>query len=138
MPRADEDSGNSANMPRAGEDSGSNDANLGEIDCACSSDLGLGGRHVEQRIKQLGLRHAVKVSHGELLLMGGWFQRELLHRTIPAIEWPATWAGAAASCARPPSDTLFRVNLTGHFVRKHSHVCALAPAFRAGVGDDVH
>ena len=32
--------------------------------------LGLGGRHVEQRIKQLGLRHAVKVSHGELLLIG--------------------------------------------------------------------
>ena len=42
--------------------------------------LGIGKRNFERRVVGAGYRYSVKVSHGDFLLMGGWFQRELVHR----------------------------------------------------------
>ena len=47
---------------------------------ALASALGLGRKRFERRIIAAGYRYSVKVSNGDLLLMGGWFQREFLHR----------------------------------------------------------
>ena len=42
--------------------------------------LGVAKRNQARRIDEAGYRYSVKVSHGDLLLMGGWFQREFVHR----------------------------------------------------------
>ena len=42
--------------------------------------LGVPRKNQARRIDEAGYRYSVKVSHGDLLLMGGWFQREFVHR----------------------------------------------------------
>ena len=45
-----------------------------------ASALGFGRKRQDSRINESGYMYSVKVSNGDLLLMGGWFQREFLHR----------------------------------------------------------
>ena len=42
--------------------------------------LGIGKRKFKSRVEETGHRYSAKLSHGDFLLMGGWFQRELVHK----------------------------------------------------------
>ena len=82
--------------------------------------LGVTGKWQDDQISERGLRHSVKLSDGDLLLMGGWFQREFEHKTVPATQWSTTWATAARLCTRVPTDTSPRVNITGRYIVNHT------------------
>ena len=42
--------------------------------------LGLTKRKFSEQVQETGYGYSVKLSHGDFLLMAGWFQRELDHR----------------------------------------------------------
>ena len=44
--------------------------------------LGVGGKRQGTKIEEWDLRHSVKLWDGDLLLMGGWSQREFQHKTV--------------------------------------------------------
>ena len=90
---------------------------------ALARSLGVTGSAQVTKIIERDLRLSIKLSHGDLFLMGGWHQREFLHATVPATEWSTTWAAAARTCARVPTQAEPRLNLTGRYVVNHA--CAL-------------
>ena len=58
--------------------------------------------------------------------MTGWFQRDMLHSTIPANDWRACWATgtpAEKRCRVMPTQVRPRINLTGRHVRNHAPGC---------------
>ena len=84
-----------------------------------ASDLQLPVKKTRAAIASRQLRGSVALHNGSISLMGGWFQREFEHRTIPASEWGSTWAIAAGDCGAPISYKNPRICLTGRFIRKH-------------------
>ena len=95
MARANEDSGNSANMPREGEDSGSNDTDLGEIDCACSSATTRAPGYETSTLCSF-----CEEQGGWLLAYlpdtPGWTSGLIMSRLDRCCEWPSRVSGARA------------------------------------------
>ena len=44
-------------------------------------------KQLENTIAQRGIRSSVRLAHGHMALMSGWFQEQFHHSTIPAAEW---------------------------------------------------
>ena len=93
----------------------------------------LSSKKAAARIAEWGLRWPLALKHGTLSLMGGWFQRDFQHSTIPPSTWETSWAAgsdeAQKLCWVAPTKVEPRINLTGLWVRKHDWNCP-APTHR--------
>ena len=79
-----------------------------------------------EQIEERGLRGVVALGHGDVALMGGWFQRDFEHCTVPADKWGGHWSAGTIEnkrCRLVPEPSHPRINVTGRFVRAHGANC---------------
>ena len=83
-------------------------------------------KRAHEQIEERGLRGVVALGHGDVALMGGWFQRDFEHCTVPADKWAEHWSAGSSEhkrCRFVPDPSHPRINVTGRFVRAHGANC---------------